>query len=169
MGAVSFQSLDIATPLGAAPIQADFVRAGQPEASNVILARSTDRSSYTMVWHCTAGAFEWTYDCDETIVILEGSVLLTDTGNAPRRLRAGDAVFFPKGAKVFWEIDASVRKLAIMHDQLPAPLSGLMKLLRRGRSMATVLAARLQAPSLPRPAVLAVARNEAACPEQAPA
>jgi uncharacterized cupin superfamily protein len=133
-----------------APIQADWIRSGTPDASNVIVARSSDRSAYTMVWECTAGAFEWTYDCDETVYILEGSILLSDAGNPQRRLSAGDAVFFPKGAKVSWQVEGFVRKLAFMHDMPPAPVTAGLKAYRRLLLLKNAFLARLaRSPAAP--------------------
>lgn len=133
MGAIPFQTIDLGSKLSPAPIQPDWITGGNPVARNVILSRSSDGAAYTMVWECTAGGFTWTYDCDETVHILEGSILLRDAGNPARRLSAGDAVFFPKGAKVDWEVEGYVRKLAFMHDIPPAPVSAGMKLWRRLR------------------------------------
>ena len=143
MSDVAYQTLNIKTAVQPAPIQADWIRGGAPRASNVVVARSSDRSAYTMVWECTAGAFEWTYDCDETIVILEGSILLSDAGNPVRRLGAGEAVFFPKGAKVTWQVEGFVRKLAFMHDMPPAPVVAGLKVYRRLRALRLEVLARL--------------------------
>jgi uncharacterized cupin superfamily protein len=132
-------------PLAPAPIQPDWVRGGTPDASNAILSWSADKSAYTMVWDCTEGSFEWTYDCDETVYILEGSILLTDAGNPTRRLSAGEAVFFPRGAKVHWQVEGYVRKIAFMRETLPGPVALGMKLYRRLRGL-------MRARSAPTPA-----------------
>ncbi|WP_227590544.1 cupin domain-containing protein, partial [Klebsiella aerogenes] len=36
-----------------------------------MLSWSADGSASTIVWQCTEGRFEWHYDFDETILILE--------------------------------------------------------------------------------------------------
>ncbi len=144
MGVVPFQSFALTCELNPAPIEPDWIRSGTPTARNAILSRSADGSAYTMVWDCTAGSFEWVYDCDETVHILEGSILLSDAGNPVRRLKAGDAVFFPKGAVVNWQIEGYVRKLAFMRDVLPPPVSFGLKAVRRLRRMAGQAGARLK-------------------------
>jgi uncharacterized cupin superfamily protein len=132
---VPFQAVDLGAKLVPAPIPSDWITSGTPVARNAIVQRSSDGSAYTMVWECTAGTFDWTYDCDETVHILEGSILLSDAGNPVRRLSAGDAVFFPKSAKVSWAVEGYVRKLAFMHDILPPPVSAGMKIWRRLRRL----------------------------------
>ena len=36
------------------------------------LSRSGDDTAWTDIWDCTAGTFEWRYEIDETVHILEG-------------------------------------------------------------------------------------------------
>jgi uncharacterized cupin superfamily protein len=38
----------------------------------------------TLIWACTEGKFDWYYDFDETIIVLEGSVVLESEGMPPR-------------------------------------------------------------------------------------
>ena len=105
------------------PINPDWVRGGSPVARNALLSTSRDRSSYTLVWDCTPGVFEWHYDSDETIHILEGSVVLDDGFAPPRRLGPGDVVMFPEGAVVRWNVETHLRKLAFFHRPLPMPVA----------------------------------------------
>lgn len=109
--------------LRSAPINPDWIRAGAPVARNALLSTSRDRGSCTLVWDCTPGAFEWRYDTDETIHILEGSVVLDDGVAPPRRLGPGDVVLFPAGAVVHWTVEKHVRKLAFFHKPMPAPVA----------------------------------------------
>src|SRR5260370_7217614 len=44
---------------------------------------------------CTEGKFSWYYDVDETIVILEGSIVLESEAMPPKRYGAADVIFFP--------------------------------------------------------------------------
>jgi uncharacterized cupin superfamily protein len=113
------------------PIVPGWITEGTPVARVAVLSRSDDQTTTTVVWDCTAGKFDWTYDCDETIHIVEGSIVLSDAGNPPKRLGAGDVVFFPKGAQVSWEVDGYVRKVAILRKVVPNPLTIVFKTLRR--------------------------------------
>ncbi len=106
-----------------APIQPDWILEGNPVARNAQLARSADRSSCTLIWDCTPGKFVWHYDIDETIHVLEGSIVLDDGVAPARRLGPGDVVFFPAGAVVNWTVETHVRKLAFFRRQLPMPVA----------------------------------------------
>lgn len=131
MAAVPFQFATTTVALAPAPIVPHWIVGGQPVARASELMRSRDDASFTMVWDCTDGAFEWTYDFDETIHILEGSIVLTDGGNPPTRLGPGDVVFFPKGSKVHWTVEGYVKKVAFFRKVVPNPMTGLYKAARR--------------------------------------
>jgi len=81
----------------------------------------------TVIWDCTAGRFNWFYSFDETVYVLEGSVLLKDSNGAQRRVSAGETVHFPTGSHAEWVVDKYIRKIAFCSSPLPMPL----KLLRR--------------------------------------
>ena len=105
-----------------APINPDWVLEGSPTARNAELSRSRDGTACTLIWDCTPGKFVWHYHMDETIHILEGSIVLDDGNAAPRRLGPGDVVFFPAGAVVRWHVEAHVRKLAFFRRVMPKPV-----------------------------------------------
>lgn len=117
-------------PLRAAPINPSWVIDGAPVARNTELFRSSDGMSCTVLWECTPGRFEWIYDTDETIHILEGAVVLDDGTSPPKRFEAGDIVLFPAGARVRWTVETRVRKLAFFHRSLPKPASLVIGALR---------------------------------------
>lgn len=137
---------NIAVDLKSAPINRDWILEGNPVARNSVLSRSRDGTASTLVWDCSPGKFEWHYDTDETIHILEGTIVLDD-GIAPaRRLGPGDVVFFPSGAVVRWSVETHVRKLAFFRRTVPKPIAIMTramgktrKLLRSGRKPAAGL------------------------------
>ena len=69
--------------------------AGTPAARSKVLARSRDRTSWIMVWECTAGRFIWDYGVDETVVVISGEVFITTGEEKEKRLGKGDMAFFP--------------------------------------------------------------------------
>src|SRR3982751_4361294 len=85
-------------PLSPAPITPSWVREGAPQARNAILSGSSDGMASTILWECTAGKFEWFYEIDETIYFVEGSAIIGDAHNPPRRFGPGDVLFLPRGA-----------------------------------------------------------------------
>ena len=113
-----------------APINPDWVMGGTPTARNKELSRSRDGLASTLLWDCTPGRFEWIYDTDETIHILEGSVVLDDGVAPPRTCVAGDVVFFPAGARVRWTVETHLRKLAFFRRGLPGPAAAIVSNLR---------------------------------------
>ena len=112
------------------PINPDWILDGNPVARGTELWRSQDGMSCTIVWECTPGQFEWHYDTDETIQVLEGAMVLDDGLGPARRLGPGDVVFFPCGSVVRWTVEEKVRKLAFFRRTLPAPVAALTRLAR---------------------------------------
>jgi len=113
-----------------APINAAWILEGNPVARNRTISTSKDGTSVALFWECTAGKFNWFYDVDETVYILEGSVLLKDDNGAQKLVSAGDTVHFPVGAKVEWTIDKYIRKVAFCAAPLPMPLRFMRRALR---------------------------------------
>lgn len=48
----------------------------------------------TLIWSCTEAKFNWYYDLHETIVIIEGSIVLESESMPPKRYGVGDVLFF---------------------------------------------------------------------------
>jgi len=113
--------------LNAAPFPHEWVIEGDPVARVKQLSSSTDGKGLTVMWDCTAGRFNWFYDIDETICVIEGSVVITNESGVARKLRAGDTYYFPKGSRAEWSIGRYVRKVAFIH----VPLSDKVLRFRR--------------------------------------
>ncbi|HTB67212.1 MAG TPA: cupin domain-containing protein [Steroidobacteraceae bacterium] len=110
-----------------APIAPAWILAGSPRARVALLSGSTDGTSFTVMWDCTAGRFNWFYAIDETVYILEGAVTLTLPSGATRQLVAGSNYFFARGTQAQWQIDSYVRKVAFCQE----PMSGKLMLAAR--------------------------------------
>lgn len=120
---------NVQVDLDPAPIRPAWVREGNPVARNAVLAKSRDLTATTLVWDCTAGSFEWFYDTDETIHVVEGSVLLRQDGGPARRIGPGDVVFFPAGSSAHWQVEGYVRKLAFFRHPAPKPVEWALRAL----------------------------------------
>ena len=46
------------------PINPSWIEEGDPRATAALVARSTDGSTSTFLWECTAGKFTWRYGTD---------------------------------------------------------------------------------------------------------
>lgn len=102
------------------PIEPSWIIEGNPVAENAVLSRSADGTATTIVWRCTEGKFNWHYDFDETIYILEGAIVLESADMKPTRFGPGDVVFFKNGAHARWHVDGHVKKLAFCRQTQPA-------------------------------------------------
>jgi uncharacterized protein len=107
--------------LNAAPINKDWIEAGDPRASLAILAYSDDRATSTILWECTAGKFTWRYNIDETIYFLDGEVMISIDGKPAKTYVAGDSIHFSRGAVATWEVKTFIRKVAFCRSVLPRP------------------------------------------------
>jgi uncharacterized cupin superfamily protein len=101
------------------PIEPSWIIEGNPIATWHVLSQSADGLATTMVWHCTAGKFNWHYDFDETIMILEGGIVLESDSMKPTRYGPGDVIFFRDGAHARWHVEDHVKKLAFCRKTSP--------------------------------------------------
>jgi uncharacterized cupin superfamily protein len=129
--------------LSSAPINPAWILEGTPSARNRIIAPSTDRFGWTMLWDCTAGKFNWHYTVDETVHIIEGGVTVTDGDGVVMMLKPGDIAFFPSGSTAHWHVENYVRKVAYCQKPVPLivglPLRVLRKILAQfGKAMSLI-------------------------------
>ena len=85
--------------LTASPIEPSWIIEGNPVAEASVLSKSADGQAWTVVWQCSEGRFNWHYDYDETILILDGSIVLENETMSPTRYGPGDVIFFKDGAQ----------------------------------------------------------------------
>jgi uncharacterized protein len=101
------------------PLTSSWVLQGEPQTRSKELARSQDRTSYVMVWDCTAGQFNWQYNKDETLVVVTGEAFITYENREERRIGPGDIVFFPAGTSARWRVPNYIRKVAFLRHTMP--------------------------------------------------
>jgi hypothetical protein len=117
------------------PIEPSWIIEGRPDASWCVLSQSADGLASTMVWHCTAGKFNWYYDFDETILILEGGIVLESDTMPPTRYGPGDVIFFRDGAHARWHIESHVKKLAFCRKTQPVWLGFALRVFLKLKKM----------------------------------
>ncbi|SDP38279.1 hypothetical protein SAMN04488595_10829 [Ralstonia sp. 25mfcol4.1] len=113
------------------PISPSSMRSGTPVMRYQEHSSTVDGAAWTMIWDCTRSTFDWYYEFDEVVVILEGSVRVTDCHGRTHTLNVGDAGYFPCGTTWFWEVDNYVRKVAFCHNPIPRGLRLLVRIARR--------------------------------------
>jgi len=114
------ETTSLVVNLAPRPIEPSWIIEGNPQAQWCVLSQSADGLASTMVWECSEGKFNWYYDFDETVLILEGSIVLESDTMPPTRYGPGDVVFFRDGAHAKWHVEGRVRKLAFCRKTQPA-------------------------------------------------
>jgi uncharacterized cupin superfamily protein len=104
------------------PIEPSWIIEGNPVAQCSVLSESADGLASTMVWECSEGKFNWYYDFDETILILEGGIVVESDTMSPTRYGPGDVIFFRDGAHAKWHVEGRVKKLAFCRKTQPVLL-----------------------------------------------
>ena len=62
------------------------------------------------IWTCDVSSFSWTYEDQDTCLLLEGEVTVAPEGGTLVRFGAGDLVVFPAGMDCRWDVQKAVRK-----------------------------------------------------------
>lgn len=88
------------------------------------------------------GKFNWYYDLDETIMILEGSTVIESDGMPPKRYGVGDVVFFREGAHAKWHIEDYVKKVAFLRQTNPVGLGYAIRAINKLKRMSSTLGGR---------------------------
>jgi uncharacterized cupin superfamily protein len=113
------------------PIEPSWIIEGNPVAQSSVLSQSADGLASTMVWQCSEGKFNWYYDFDETILILEGSIVLENAAMSATRYGPGDVIFFKDGAHARWHVEGHVKKLAFCRKTQPVLLGFALRVLSK--------------------------------------
>lgn len=119
MSSSLIETAKLAVNLTPGPIEPSWIIEGNPVAQCCVLSKSADGLATTVVWQCSEGKFNWYYDFDETILILEGSIVLENDAMRPTRYGPGDVIFFRDGAHAKWHVEGHVRKLAFCRKTQP--------------------------------------------------
>ena len=122
MSLALIETAKLAVDLTPRPIEPSWIIEGNPVAQSSVLSTSSDGAASTIVWQCSEGKFDWYYDFDETILILEGSIVVESDTMSPTRYGPGDVIFFRDGAHAKWHVEGHVRKLAFCRKTQPVLL-----------------------------------------------
>ncbi|MGJ4908277.1 cupin domain-containing protein [Bradyrhizobium sp. HKCCYLS2033] len=129
------ETANLTVDLAPAPIEPSWIIEGTPTATSCTIARSSDGLGSTIVWHCTEGKFNWYYNFDETILILEGAIVLESDGLPAKRYGPGDVIFFRDGAHAKWHVEGHVKKLAFCLKTQPYVLGLAVRVINKLKRM----------------------------------
>ncbi|WFU39262.1 cupin domain-containing protein [Bradyrhizobium sp. CB82] len=124
------------------PIEPSWIIEGNPQARSHLLSTSACGTATTLIWSCTKGKFNWYYDLDETIMILEGSMVIESDGMPPKRYGVGDVVFFREGAHAKWHIETYVKKVAFLRQTYPVGLGYAVRAINKLKRLSSTLSGR---------------------------
>lgn len=111
------------------PIEPAWVLAGTPRARSGCHSTNTDGWAATHVWECSAGRFRWHFGLEETVLVLEGEVHVTDAAGRTQRLVPGTLGYFPSGSWWVWDVPVHVRKLSFNRRSVVWPARVLGRVL----------------------------------------
>ena len=109
------------------PIELSWIIEGNPIASAANHSNNFDGWAGSGVWDCTAGRFHWHFGWEETLMILEGEVHVTDDHGVTSILREGDIGYFPAGSHFVWFVPQYVKKLVFFRREVPPVVQGVYK------------------------------------------
>jgi len=88
---------------------------GSPRAGDLVFSKSEDGRETRGIWSCTPGSFHWTFDTDETAIILQGAVAVRLEDGTALELKPGDLACFSRGAKTVWTVHETLRKVYVLY------------------------------------------------------
>jgi len=135
MSRALIETANLKVELTPSPIEPSWIIEGDPQATSCVVSGSTDGFGCTIVWRCSEGKFNWYYDFDETILILEGAIVLESDGMEPKRYGPGDIIFFKKGAHAKWHVEGHVKKLAFCLTTQPYALGLMIRAINKLKRM----------------------------------
>ncbi|MEJ8476368.1 cupin domain-containing protein [Roseibium algae] len=118
-----------------APIPAEWILDGKPEARCKNLSTGTRGWATTDHWSCTKGKFRWHYGWDEAVMFLEGEVVITDDSGQIYLGRPGTTLFFPAGTSATWDVPRYIRKIAFNQRPVPGYLNFAARVVRKLRTL----------------------------------
>lgn len=85
---------------------------GVPDARALFTAKSADDRAAAGFWSCDVGRYEFIFDYDEFIYLIEGEVVVSEAAPSTQTyvLRAGDTAHFPQGITTIWQVTRRMTK-----------------------------------------------------------
>lgn len=87
---------------------------GAPRAKTWNLEETPDGKVFSGVWECAPGKWRVHYDEWEFCTLLSGTSIVSEDGEAPVTLKAGDAMILRPGFSGTWEVVETTRKIYVI-------------------------------------------------------
>jgi uncharacterized protein len=95
-------------------VNPQWVKAGQPRFQTAEIVRSPDGRSVTGVWTCDGTTtFEWHFNLDEAVYVLEGRVEVRYLGSQ-FVLEPGQSAIFKAGTTAVWHVPTHLKKVFVL-------------------------------------------------------
>jgi uncharacterized protein len=97
------------------PLPKETIREGDP-AGQVHWLRVSGAGEppyYAGIWTAQPSVFDYAFEMNETLHVLDGHVVVAVEGGPTIDLRPGDVVSFPKGSKTRWHVKAPFKKVFV--------------------------------------------------------
>ncbi len=108
--------------LPAARLPAHETLEGAGVAGCLLTAASADRRATAGFWSCEAGTYEFFFDYDEFIYVIEGELIVEERGGDTHRLQAGDTAHFPQGVTTVWRVLRKMTKYFVARAPFEEPI-----------------------------------------------
>lgn len=105
--------IDNITPIIAA-VAADRLISGNPETRIWNIEKFDDGQLLSGIWEATSGEWRVEYDKWEFCTIISGVSILTEDGQEPRTVKAGDSFVIRPGFKGTWNVIEKTRKIYVI-------------------------------------------------------
>jgi uncharacterized protein len=112
-------------PLQEVTVNPSWIKSGTPKFAQVEVSRSPDGRTTNGLWSCEGPTtFDWQFDIDEVVYVLEGEVQV-DYQGSQFVLHPGDTAVFHGGTTATWTVERYLKKVYTLHN--PGPLGRLWR------------------------------------------
>lgn len=123
-------SAALALPVKPFEVDPSWVKEGKPNFRAAEFFKSHDGKTSSGIFECDGpSVFEWHYQLDESIYVLEGGVDIEYQGKK-FSLKPGESAFFRAGTTALWHVPKGIRKTWTLHDA-GKPARGIASILLR--------------------------------------
>ncbi len=97
------------------PLPKETIKEGDPNGQVhwLRVSGAGEAPYYAGIWTCQPSVFDYRFELNESLHVLEGHVVVSQEGGPTIDMRPGDVVSFPKGAMTRWAVKAPFKKVFV--------------------------------------------------------